>query len=132
MEFKEQLVILINHVTDEYGERYTSQQIADGTDTSKSLIDKLRQGTHSSPSLETVKGLANFFGVGLAYFDCESANECLDFLNVSRNIKFRSETDVTIENQRQIQEIMAWIQADQEARKRGDESPPMPWTDNAT
>lgn len=52
--------------------RQSLQQVADGVNISKVHVWELEKGTSANPSMEIIKGLAEHFGVPVAYFSDDS------------------------------------------------------------
>ena len=54
--------------------------IADATKENANSIRKIYLGENTNPGIRTVLALADYFGVGLAYFDCATRIECQNYL----------------------------------------------------
>jgi transcriptional regulator with XRE-family HTH domain len=54
--------------------------IAQATGENASNIRKIHLGINTNPGIKTFTKLAEYFGVGLAYFDCQTKAECQRFL----------------------------------------------------
>lgn len=68
----------------EYGQAkglpITYLAIAEALGENASNIRKIHVGINTNPGLRILSGLASYFGVGLAYFDCQTKTECQRFL----------------------------------------------------
>lgn len=68
----------------EYGEgrglAVTYRAIGEATGENANNIRKIHRGENANPGLKTLKALADYFGVGLAYFDLETRAACQDYL----------------------------------------------------
>ncbi len=58
----------------------TYRAIAEATKENANNIRKIYVGENENPGLRTLSALAEYFQVGLAYFDCNSREECEAYL----------------------------------------------------
>jgi len=54
--------------------------IAEATGENASNIRKIHLGINANPGVKTLTTLADYFGVGLAYFDCQTKTDCQVYL----------------------------------------------------
>ena len=54
-------------------------------------IQKLRSGVTKNPGIILLRRIANYFGVGLGYFDCTSAEDCRSYLRNAEQTRVLSE-----------------------------------------
>lgn len=58
----------------------TYLSMAEALGENASNIRKIHVGINANPGLRILTGLARYFGVGLAYFDCQTRAECQNYL----------------------------------------------------
>jgi transcriptional regulator with XRE-family HTH domain len=71
--------ILLKHGARE-GLPTSYRAIAQATGMPYNNIRKMHIGTNRNPGVNTLKVLADYFGVDLGYFDCETEAQCRDYL----------------------------------------------------
>jgi transcriptional regulator with XRE-family HTH domain len=54
--------------------------IAQATEENSNNIRKIHLGKNANPGLRTLTALAEYFGVSLAYFECQTKTQCHEFL----------------------------------------------------
>lgn len=69
-DFKSKLNWLIEHHRKLNGEKWNSREIAEAIGSTTGYVHRLcKDPSVNNPSLEVLKGLGRFFGVGLRFFD---------------------------------------------------------------
>ena len=79
----------------EYGEARglatTYRAIAEATRENANGIRKVYLGENTNPGIRTILALGDYFGVGLAYFDCATLTECQDYLTGAEQQELRQD-----------------------------------------
>ena len=78
----QQLVnLLFTQTTKPDGRTYQSNEVAEVTGISTSMISALRTGRRTNPSLETIRQLLDFFNAPLSYMEAKTKEEAIAILN---------------------------------------------------
>lgn len=72
--------LLFEYGQDVTGKRVTYQSVAEATGLSWSSIRNLRVSEDANPNYRTLRAIADFFGVGLGYFNCLTEEECREYI----------------------------------------------------
>jgi len=91
MSVTQQLNILFE-LHDRNGGKHSIAVIGEATGVSTGTISRLRSGDIENPSLWTLQKLCDYFGIQLAYFDCQSVEECYAYLVQHNNQRYRLPT----------------------------------------
>lgn len=59
----------------------TYSAIAARGDVSASNLYKIHRGENTNPGISALRSLADYFGVGLGYFDCPTSDDCWRYLD---------------------------------------------------
>ncbi len=77
---KDKIVLLFKR-GESLGLPTTYRAIAAATGENANNLRKIYVGENDNPGLRTLEAMAGYFKVSLAYFDCQSAKECTEYLN---------------------------------------------------
>lgn len=80
LPLSEQVKILFDSVRHPDGRPFTLQEVSDGSGVSLGTIGQIRSGKLNNPQLNTLRALAQFFGVPLRYFETGTREECYALL----------------------------------------------------
>ena len=134
LSLSEQIKILFDSVRHSEGRSFTLQEVSDATGISLATISQMRSGRIKNPQLNTIRPLCRFFGVPLRYFDTRTAEECFAILTdvtakdappELNEIAFRA-SGLSPRSQRDVLEIIKWVQASEKGTLEGDNPPPFP------
>lgn len=78
--FTDQINLLFEHRRRPDGHVYSLQEVGDATGISVPTLSQMRSGQNVNPRLNTLKPLAGFFGITLAFFESRTLEECLTHL----------------------------------------------------
>src|SRR5688572_33315999 len=73
--------LLFTQTTKPDGRSFQSNEVADATGISTSMISALRTGRRANPSLETIRQLLDFFNAPLSYMEAKTKEEAIAILN---------------------------------------------------
>lgn len=118
------------------GMRVTNQLVADSTKISINTVRGLRVGEIENPSYRTLKAITDFFGIGLGYFNCLTAEECREYIasisapQTAPGLRMRSlpvkvaedDTEKLLETLADIVERIEKLEKQQDMDKEEDES----------
>lgn len=76
----EQVRLLIRYGRGRTGDVVTIDALLANIDLSRQGLHNLLNGKSRNPRIGTLRSLCNFYQVPLAYFDCVSEAECIEFL----------------------------------------------------
>jgi transcriptional regulator with XRE-family HTH domain len=76
----EQVRLLIHYGRGRTGEVVTIDKLLANINLSRQGLHNLLNGTSCNPRIGTLRSLCAFYKIPLAYFDCGSEAECLEFL----------------------------------------------------
>jgi transcriptional regulator with XRE-family HTH domain len=75
----------------------TYRAIAEATRENANNIRKIYLGENPNPGIRTVRALADYFGVSLAYFDCATRTECQDYLTGAKPQQLRQDIAIRVD-----------------------------------
>src|SRR5574341_265071 len=81
----EKIDILFEVVVKANGKPYKGKEVSKYTGVPETTISNLRHNPTLNPTIASLQELCKFFGVSLAYFDCNTPEECRVFIAKSRN-----------------------------------------------
>jgi transcriptional regulator with XRE-family HTH domain len=134
----EQLNILFDVVTHPEGRPYTLNEVSEKIDVSLPTLSQLRTGKIKNPQFHTLRELCRFFNVPLRYFETATREECYAILAGDTDkpvaplseIALRS-TSLSTDAQRDVLNLIKWVQAAEQLRREGKDLPPLPGLDTS-
>ena len=129
----QQLTLLFDVRRHPTGRSYTMQEVCDATGISVAAISQMRNGKITNPQLNTLRSLCRFFKVPLRYFETKTPDECYAIFNgddqppvlENNEIAFRAST-LSEAAQRDILNMIKWVQAAERQRKQDGDNTPLP------
>jgi transcriptional regulator with XRE-family HTH domain len=76
----EMVSLLFEYGKEVTGRKVTNQLVADSTGMAVNTVRGLRIGEITNPGYRTLKAVADFFGIGLGYFNCLTEEECRQYI----------------------------------------------------
>ena len=115
------------------GRPYTMQEVSNATSLSVAAISQMRHGKIKYPQLNTLRSLCQFFDVPLRYFETQTTDECYAIFNgdnqppdiAINEIAFRANA-LSEQAQRDILNMIKWVQAAEKQRKLEGNTTPLP------
>ena len=119
MTFSQQLGILVETVLDTSGNSYSANFIASQTGMSQQTILNFLSGNWHNPRLDNLRALCHFFGISLAYFDCQTEVACRAYVAQKRLAKapaiveqIAAQSDqLSDKGKHNVLTVMQWIEA---------------------
>ena len=117
MTLAEQIRCLVTHGIPRRGDG-SLQSVASEVGISYQTLMNLLHGKTDNPQLNTIRSLSMFYGISLAYFDCESPQDCLRYLQQHSRIQddspltqqlLRQARHLSPTGQRNLEAILDWI-----------------------
>ncbi|NJL92694.1 MAG: helix-turn-helix domain-containing protein [Anaerolineae bacterium] len=126
MSITEQINILFDMHARQDGERYSMGDISEATGMSTGTISRLRSGDIENPSLFTLQKLCDYFAVQLAYFDCQTPEECRAYVLNHQSLRYRLPTlNYLLEAEGLSKKDVRFVLEMVQYMKRAAQSPPL-------
>jgi transcriptional regulator with XRE-family HTH domain len=98
--------------------------IAQATEENANNIRKIHLGKNANPGLRILTALAEYFGVSLAYFECQSKKECQDYLRQQAQTKLLGEIAMRAEGiseagLKTIEQMIEYVRDAEGVKSRG-------------
>lgn len=126
LPLSEQIRILFDSVRHPAGRPFTLQEVTDGSGVSLGTIGQIRSGKLNNPQLNTLRALAQFFGVPLRYFETRTREECYALLTDPSMLKKPALNEIAFRASglppQAQQDILSLIKVFQEEEKQRRES----------
>lgn len=125
----EQIKILFASVRHPNGRPFTLQEVSEATQISLGTIGQMRSGKINNPQLNTLRALAQFFGVPLRYFETRTREECYALLSnpmllekpTLNEIAFRA-SGLSAQAQQDILSLIKVFQQEEKQQRENSES----------
>ena len=125
--------LLFTQTTKPDGRTYQSNEVAEATGISASMISALRTGRRMNPSLETIRQLLDFFNAPLSYMEAKTKEEAIAILNQRTEaqhaqIRFRGieNQELSPQGRRQVEALLKFVIDYENALAQGLPEPQLP------
>jgi transcriptional regulator with XRE-family HTH domain len=125
--------LLFTQTTKPDGRSFQSNEVAEATGISTSLISALRTGRRANPSLETIRQLLDFFNTPLSYMEAKTKEEAIAMLNQRTEtqhaqIRFRGieNQELSPKGRKQVEALLKFVIDYEKALERGLPEPQVP------
>lgn len=81
----DQINLLFEHILRPDNRPYTLKEVTESTGLNLASLSHMRTGKITNPQINTVRSLAEFFGVPLSYFATTSVDECFAIISQREN-----------------------------------------------
>jgi transcriptional regulator with XRE-family HTH domain len=109
------------------GKMYSEREVSERVNITHKTLNHIRTGKTPNPGINAVREICRFFGISLAYFDCQTREECYTFLRERKypeplarsanEIMFRA-LELSEGARQDVLNVMRWVEA-AEREKRG-------------
>ena len=125
--------LLFTQTTKPDGRSFQSNEVAEVTGISTSMISALRTGRRANPSLETMRQLLHFFNAPLGYMEAKTKEEAIAILNQRTEaqltqIRFRDieNPDYSLKGRKQVEALLKFVIEYEKAMNQGLPEPKVP------
>lgn len=109
------------------GKMYTEREVSEQVQITHKTLNQIRSGKTPNPGINSIREICRFFDISMAYFDCDTRDECFEFL---RERKYRREAPAHSANEilfraielsesgrHDLLKVIQWVEAAEREKK---------------